>query len=83
MLIVRAAIMYSNGEVVEGRDYQSINSLAYKLGLSGDHINGFLNSSGEFVLPKDAAAIALKSGQIKKSTDELQPTDIWPSVKAY
>lgn len=83
MLIVRAAIMYSNGEVVEGRDYQTINSLAYKLGLTGEHINGFLNSSGEFMLPKDAAAIALESGQIQQPIEELQPIDVWPSLKNY
>jgi hypothetical protein len=66
MFITHAAIMFSNGEVVEGKSYHSITSLAQKIGISGERIHGFLDSSGEFVLPHDAAVIAMESGQLTK-----------------
>lgn len=80
MFITRAAIMYSNGGVLGGWNYQAIRQLAGMVGHSGDYINGFLTNSDEFVLPKDAAAIALNSGQIKKPLDELSPDDLWPTL---
>lgn len=77
MIITRAAIMFSNGEVVEGHTYSNALSMANKLGLSGDKIHGFVTSSGKFVLPSDATEIAKEAGQT--STNEpLQPEDIWP-----
>jgi polyhydroxyalkanoate synthesis regulator protein len=78
MFITHAAIMYSNGEVLTGRNYQKINYLAQKIGFGGEHINGFTNSYGEFVLPHEAAAIATHSGQIKQEVQELAPDDLWP-----
>jgi hypothetical protein len=78
--ITHAAIMFSNGEVVEGTEYQAINNLARRIGFSGERIDGFVNSSGEFVLPQDAAEIALKSGQIKAPIKELVPDDLWPPL---
>lgn len=77
MYIVRAAIMYSNG-VVEGRAYGHIESLARKLGFTGDKVEGFLTTSGEFVLPQEAAKIAFDSGQIKEAKDTLTPDQLWP-----
>lgn len=79
--ITNAAIMYQNGEVLEGKNYHKINSLANRLGISGDRIHGFLNSSGEFVLPIDAAQIATESGQLKKPVSELSPDDLWPTLQ--
>lgn len=78
MFITHAAIMFSNGEVVEGTQYQSIQHLSRKIGFAGEHINGFTDSSGDFVLPKDAAKVAFKAGQIKTPVDELNPDDLWP-----
>ncbi len=79
MFITHAAIMFSNGDIVEGFSYQAAHTLARKLGLSGEYINGFLSSSGEFILPKEAAVVALQSGQIKTQVDELTPFDLWPA----
>lgn len=78
MFITHAAIMFSNGEVFEGRDYHHINQLANKIGFAGERILGFLDSTGEFQLPVDAAKIALKAGQITEPVDELTPSDLWP-----
>lgn len=81
MVITKAAIMYSNGEVIEGRDYGYITSLANRLSLSGEKIEGFVTSSGDFVLPGEAAHIAVKSGQVQSVIGELTPEDLW-TVKA-
>lgn len=78
--IAHAAIMFSNGEVVEGTEYHKILSLSHKIGYHGEHINGFTNSSGEFVLPQDAAVIAVASGQVKTPLDVLFPDDLWPPL---
>ena len=76
-MIVRAAIMFSNGEVVEGFNYSSISGIASKLGFGGEKIHGFVTSSGEFVLPKEAGIIALKARQIKMVVHELTPDMLW------
>lgn len=78
MFIIHAAIMFSNGEIVEGSEYHSIGLLARKIGFLGEHINGFVTNTGEFVLPQEAVSIALQSGQIKASVDLLTPEDLWP-----
>lgn len=78
MIIVRAAIMFSNGEVVEGHEYGSIVSMANKLSIQGDRIYGFTTGTGEFVLPNEAAEIAVKAKQIEKVDDVLKPEDLWP-----
>lgn len=78
MLIVRAAIMYSNGEIVEGHDYGHITSIATKLSLMGDRLFGFVTSSGEFVYPTHAADIAFEAGQTSEHLEELTPEDLWP-----
>lgn len=78
MYIIHAAIMYSNGEVLEGRDYHSITTLAQKIGFPKEHIHGFMCSDGEFVLPQDAALIATNSGQLNRQVEELTPDDLWP-----
>jgi hypothetical protein len=70
--------MFSNGEVVEGHNYGSISTMATKLSFSGEKIYGFVTSYGEFVLPYEAAIIALKAGQIPSIKDELKPEDLWP-----
>lgn len=80
MFIIKAAIMFSNGEVLEGRNYSDIVSLASKIGVNGERINGFLTSSGDFVLPEEAAKIAFSSGQLRESTEGLAPEDLWPSI---
>lgn len=79
MLITRAAIMFSNGEVLEGHDYGAIATIANKLSLSGEKIYGYVTSSGDFVLPDEAAAIAVKSGQLLELVKNLTPEDLWPS----
>lgn len=78
MIIVKAAIMFMNGETVEGYSYSNIISLANRLGISGNHFNGFLTSSEEFVWPSEAADIAFSAKQIPNRLEELSPEDIWP-----
>lgn len=78
MIIVRAAIMFSNGEIVEGHDYGHITSISHKLSIAGDKIYGFITSKGDFVLPADATAIAVKANQIPQTEEPLKPEDIWP-----
>ena len=78
MVITRAAIMYANGEVLEGRNYGEIASLGSKLGLCGEKILGFLTNSEQFVLPEEAAKIAIESKQISSVEDTLSPEDLWP-----
>lgn len=82
MLITRAAIMFVDGETVEGHSYSQITAMANKLGFSGERINGFVTSSGEFVLPSEAANIALVAGQIPTPVVELTPEDIWSGYGA-
>jgi len=81
MVIIRAAIMFQNGEVVEGHDYGQIATLGNKLSFTGDRIHGFTTSSGIFVLPHEAVEIALEAGQIAERVDELTPDMIWPYIK--
>lgn len=77
MFIVKAAIMFSNGEIVEGRDYSSILRLAQKLGVArGEKIEGFLTSGDEFVLPSEATTIAKNAGQVEDN-DTLTPEHLW------
>lgn len=76
MLITRPAIMFSNGEIFEGQTYSSVVAIAHKLSFTGEYIRGFVTSSGNFVLPEDAAKIALEAGQIKEEKDVLEPEDI-------
>ena len=78
MIISRAAIMFSNGEVVEGHTYGQIMTMAHKLSFSGEMIHGFVTSYGEFVLPDEASAIAFAAGQIPEQLATLTPEDIWP-----
>lgn len=81
MYITKAAIMYSNGEVLEGHDYGQMIYFANKLSLSGDKIDGFMTSSGDFVLPDQAAKIAFKAKQIETALPTLNPEDLWsPSM---
>jgi hypothetical protein len=77
MVIIKAAIMFENGETVEGHDYGHISSLAQKLSLRGERVLGFMTSSGEFVLPDEAVEIALNSGQIAERVDALIPEMLW------
>lgn len=70
--------MFSNGEIVEGHTYGAIVTVANKLSFSGERIYGFITSSGDFVLPVDAAKIALKAKQVSSVSGELKPEDIWP-----
>lgn len=79
-MIVRAAIMFSNGVVIEGHDYSQITTIANKLGLSGERILGFVTGTEDFVLPREAATIAFQAKQIKKVLDELKPQDLWPGL---
>lgn len=81
MLIVRAAIMFANGEVIEGHDYGYINIVAHKLGYVGQKVHGFTTSSGEFVLPIDATDIAIKANQFTADSGLLKPEDLWPSTE--
>lgn len=78
MVITRAAIMYANGEVLGGRNYGEIASLGSRLGLYGEKILGFLTNSDRFVLPEEAAEIAIESKQIDSVEDTLSPEDLWP-----
>lgn len=78
MLITRAAIMFMNGEIVEGHTYTEITAMSRKLGFGGEHFNGFTTSTGEFVWPSEAADIALVAGQVPEPIEELTPEDIWP-----
>lgn len=80
MLITKAAIMYSDGVVLEGHSYGDIAYLASKLSMGGDRIEGFVTSSDEFVLPTEAAIIAVNSGQVKEVAEKLTPEDLWPTM---
>lgn len=77
MIISRAAILYPNGEIVEGRDYGTIQTLANKLSFSGEKIYGFVTSDGTFVDPGFAAFIAKEAGQVSEDIEELKPEDLW------
>lgn len=77
MSIIKAAIMYSNGEIVEGRTYSQIDRLANSLGIWGDKIEGFVTSSGEFTLPVEAAVIAINAGQVKPGVTRLLPEHLY------
>lgn len=81
MIITKAAIMYANGEILEGHNYVNIFSLARKLGMNGEYIEGFMTSSDEFVLPGKAAAIAVESGQLPSVLGKLTPEQLWPRVE--
>lgn len=81
MVIIKAAIMFQNGEILEGHSYGQISSLASKLSFSGDRIHGFLTSSGKFVLPEEAVDIALEANQIAERVDKLTPDMIWKYVR--
>lgn len=72
--------MYSNGDVLEGRDYSTIVHLGHRLGYTGDRINGFVTSSGKFVLPGEAAVIAVESGQVDSVLGVLTPEKLWPTT---
>ena len=80
MLITRPAIMFSDGEVFEGYSYSSVVTIAHKLGFMGDKVHGFVTTSGDFVLPDEAAKIAFDNGQIKEEKDSLDIEDIMPHV---
>lgn len=82
MLITRAAIMFSDGEILEGYDYGKINSLSNRLGVQGDKVYGFVTSSDDFVLPDEAAKIAVEAGQLDKKVDNLRPEDLWSEYVA-
>lgn len=78
MVIVRAAILYSNGETIQGHTYGAITSLSHKLSYpQEDRIYGFVTSSEAFVLPSEAMTIALEAGQVTVSADELTPDMLW------
>ena len=77
MIITRAAIMFSNGEVVEGQSYSAITQIANKLSFNGDKIHGFVTSAGDFVLPGEAAVIAVKAGQLTSVIGVLTPEMLW------
>jgi hypothetical protein len=81
MVIIKAAIMFENGETVEGHDYGHISSLAQKLGIRGERVLGFMTSSGEFVLPGEAAVIAVESGQLKSVLGPLTPDMLWKTAE--
>lgn len=78
MIIVKAAIMYEDGEIVEGRNYGDIAALAGRLGYNNGKFHGFMTSAGGFVLPEEAATIARSSGQFKGTNKYLVPDDLWP-----
>lgn len=73
--------MFDNGEVLEGHDYGHISTLASKLSFRGDRVHGFLTSTGEFVLPEDAARIAIESKQIAGEVSALTPDMLWPYAR--
>jgi hypothetical protein len=83
MSITRAAIMYSNGEVLEGWNYHAIGNLARRLGYTGESIHGFINSEGDFMLPKEAAVVAYDAKQVSQPVTELLPDDLWPVAANY
>lgn len=80
MVVTKAAIMYENGEILEGKDYSSINILAHKLSMYGNKDYGFLASDGTFMLPNEAAIVAYNAGQIDERVSFLLPEDLWPTV---
>lgn len=75
--------MYSNGEIVEGHSYGEIMTIANKLSLATpDRIEGFMTSAETFVLPGEAAVIAVKSGQLPSVLGRLTPEMLWEPVEA-
>jgi len=80
MIIARAATMFSNGEILEGHDYGNISNLAHKFSYPMDQrIYGFVTSTDEFVLPKEAMEIAVQAGQTTPLTELLTPEQLWPT----
>jgi len=78
MFITKAAIMYQNGQVIEGKDYGQIKKVARKLDYPTEMIEGFVTSSGDFVTPREAMGIAINVQQIQSDLDELTPELLWP-----
>jgi hypothetical protein len=83
MLITRPAIMFKDGEVFEGHSYGSVAQIAHKLGFYGEKVHGFVTTSGDFVLPDEAAKIAFENGQIPTEKDSLELEDIMPRTWEY
>lgn len=76
--------MYSNGVVLEGRDYGHIIELGHKLSYPDeDRITGFITHTGEFVLPSEAAEIAVRSKQLKEKLSVVTPEVLWPATEVY
>ena len=67
--IIRAAIMFEHGGLVQGKDYGSITALAKKISHSGDYIRGYVLSDGEFIPEEEAYAFAKESGQLDEDGD--------------
>ncbi len=80
MVIIKAAIMFQNGEIIEGHDYGHISTLAHKLSFTGEKIYGFVTNTGAFLLPNEAAVVALATKQITEQVDALTPEILWPNV---
>lgn len=79
MVIVKAAIMFSNGEILEGYNYGNIMATARKLSYaSADCIHGYMTSEGDFVLPYQAASIAVHAQQTAQLHKDFSPEHLWP-----
>lgn len=73
--------MYSNGVVIEGRDYGRISNIAHRLSFPSEKIDGFITSAEEFVLPQEAAVIAVQAGQLPEIPEQLTPEQLWPLME--
>lgn len=78
MFVKRAAILYEDGEVFEGKDYPTIYNLARQLGAHGEGIRGFIDSSDNFINAETALELAKAAHQLPEDyAGELYPEDIF------
>lgn len=85
-MLVNAAILYPNGEIVTARRHYLIIRLQYQLaGIKSntpDCIQGFVDHTGKFYTREEAKAIALECHQVSEDHNgTLYSEDLWPSLE--
>ena len=78
-MIVAAAILYPNGEVVTAPRHYKIIHIQGQLGISSvGAVQGFVDHTGAFYTRQEAKVIALENKQIPEDHQgELYSEDLW------
>lgn len=79
-MIIQAAILYPNGEVITAHRHYQITALQAKFGIESkaDCVQGFVDHTGQFYTREEAKVIALECGQINSSHQGLlYSEDLW------